>query len=176
MDEESIIKRVILQDDRQAFGYLVKLHQSSVRQLLMKLSGQPETADEMAQETFLRAYKSLVTFKFGSKFSSWLYRIAFNVYLNETRRGKLLIAEGVRDSNEELNARNPVLCYDLEQAMKFLSDNERRALQLCLIEQQTQEEAASQLALPLGTLKSYVKRGKERLKKALKAWHPGEVQ
>jgi len=82
VSDAQLIARCVVSDDRHAFGELVKRHQSSVRACLRKLTaGNHALADDLAQETFLLAYRKLATFRQEAQFSTWLYRIATNAAL-----------------------------------------------------------------------------------------------
>ena len=89
VSDGELIARVLVQDDRHAFGELVRRHQSAVRACLRKLTaGNHALADDLAQETFLLAYRNLRSFRQQAKFSTWLYRIAYNAFLAERRKIK----------------------------------------------------------------------------------------
>src|SRR5580765_2681622 len=89
--DAQLIARVLVQDDRHAFGELVRRHQSAVRACLRKLTGGNHAlADDLAQETFLLAYRNLKSFRQEAKFSTWLYRIAYNAFLADARKIKEL--------------------------------------------------------------------------------------
>src|SRR5947207_15593251 len=89
VSDAQLIARVLVQDDRHAFGELVRRHQSVVRATLRKLTGGNHAlADDLAQETFLLAYRNLRSFRQEAKFSTWLYRIAYNAFLAEARKRK----------------------------------------------------------------------------------------
>src|SRR5664279_1411049 len=87
--DTALIARVVVSDDRHAFSELVRRHQSAVRATLRKLtSGNLALADDLAQETFLLAYRNLKSFRQEARFSTWLYRIAYNAFLADVRRIK----------------------------------------------------------------------------------------
>src|SRR5207344_3640014 len=89
--DAQLIARCLVGDDRHAFAELVKRHQSAVRACLRKLTtGDAALADDLAQETFVLAYRNLRSFRQDAKFSTWLYRIAYNVFLADARRMKEL--------------------------------------------------------------------------------------
>src|SRR5436309_5765 len=91
VSDAQLIARVVVSDDRHAFGELVRRHQSSVRATLRKLAGgNTAQADDLAQETFLLAYRNLKSFRQDAKFSTWLYRIAYNAFLADLRKTKEL--------------------------------------------------------------------------------------
>ena len=176
--------RVLVQDDRHAFGELVRRHQSTVRACLRRLaSGNAALADDLAQETFLLAYKNLKSFRQEAKFSTWLYRIAYNVFLADTRKMKESpLAEDAdldalsreHDEHAELQpvARAATLKIDLERAMATLSEAERAAIIQCYHNDLSHEEAALVLGCPVGTVKTHVLRAKQKLKARLGALAP----
>src|ERR1700730_15817478 len=89
VSDAPLIARVVVQDDRHAFGELVRPHQSAGRATLRRLaSGNAALADDLAQETFLLAYRNLKSFRQEARFSTWLYRIAYNVFLGDARKTK----------------------------------------------------------------------------------------
>ncbi|MGH8444993.1 MAG: sigma-70 family RNA polymerase sigma factor, partial [Solimonas sp.] len=81
-----LIARVLAGDDRHAYATLVRRHQSAVRNVLRRLTaGQAALADDLAQETFLQAYRKLAQFRADAAFSTWLHRIATNAWLQHLR-------------------------------------------------------------------------------------------
>jgi|SRR5450755_1723164 DNA-directed RNA polymerase specialized sigma24 family protein len=91
VSDSQLIARIVVSDDRHAFSELVRRHQSSVRATLRKLAGgNAALADDLAQEAFLLAYRNLKSFRQDAKFSTWLYRIAYNVFLADARKIKEL--------------------------------------------------------------------------------------
>src|SRR5438445_10407725 len=91
LSDAQLIARCVVGDDRHAFAELVRRHQSTVRACLRKLTaGNAALADDLSQETFLLAYRNLQSFRHEAKFSTWLYRIAYNVFLADARKMKEL--------------------------------------------------------------------------------------
>ena len=184
--DATLIARALVADDRHAFAELVKRHQSAVRATLRKLTaGNHALADDLAQETFVLAWRNLKSFRQEAKFSTWLYRIATNCWLADARKRKeeLLgdradaVAEDEDDAmphvGEEVHAdhaRGSSLKMDLERAMAALSEGERAAIVQCYHNDLTHEEAAYVLGCPVGTVNTHVLRGKQKLKAALAAY------
>jgi len=163
-----LVARVLALGDGGAFAELVRRHQSGVRHLLRRLTGgNAALADDLAQDTFLKAYRGLATYR-GGKFGAWLYRIAYNVFASATRSAKPAPELGPA---AEL-APPDGLRLDLEAALVHLRPEERTAIALTLGRDVTHEEAAEILGWPLGTLKSHVSRGREKLARLLEDWRP----
>ena len=131
-----------------------------------------ELADDLAQETFIRAYKHIRTFRGEAKFSTWLYRIAYNVFREEARKRKELV--GIDEEQLERQAdpqtTDAGLRHDLMSALQTLPLHERSAVMLCCQNGLSHDEASRVLDIPLGTVKTNVLRGREKLKKLLAAW------
>jgi RNA polymerase sigma-70 factor (ECF subfamily) len=88
MDETALI-RAAQQGDERAFEELVRLYDQNVLRLALNLLRSPEDANDIYQETFLRVYKNLLTFRFDCSFSTWLYRIATNLCLDALRKRRV---------------------------------------------------------------------------------------
>ena len=184
--DAALILAVIERDDRAAYAELVRRHQSQVRTVLRRLTrGDQGLADDLAQETFLLAYRNLKSFRQEARFSTWLHRIATNAFLADARKRKeeLLgdtVAEVADDDDAEMpaagdatgdHARASNLRMDLERAMAVLSEGERAAIVQCYHNDLSHEEAAYVLNCPVGTVKTHLLRGKQKLKAQLEAWN-----
>ena len=173
LTDGDLIARVLVDDDQHAFGELVRRHQSSVRGLLRQLTRTDiALADDLAQETFLRAYKNIRSFRGEARFSTWLYRIAYNCFRENARRRKELVGinEEQLQSEHDHQVADPALRHDLMYALSLLPLHERSAVLLCCQNGLSHEEAARVLDIPLGTVKTNVLRGREKLKRTLVAW------
>jgi len=166
--DADLVARVVADDDRRAFAELVRRHQSAVRGLLRRLcGGDAALADDLAQETLLRAYRGLSGFRGGARLSTWLHRIAWNLWASQARRSpgpEPALPEPPRAAADAAIDR-----HDLERAMGALRTEERAALALAYGQEMTHEEAARILDWPVGTLKTHILRGKERLRRLLSA-------
>jgi|SRR5665213_235921 len=163
MNETDLITQATA-GDVVAFGALVRQHQSRLRGFLRRLTrGNHALADDMAQETFLEAWRKLAKFRGEGSFAGRLSRIAYTRILMEARRRKLEPLDEQADL-AETRAANPDARLDLEKAIAKLSFAERAALTLCYAQGYSNEEASDILAMPLGTLKSHVLRGREKLR------------
>jgi RNA polymerase sigma-70 factor (ECF subfamily) len=156
-----------------AFTQLVTLHQQAVRAFLRRLCGSYAEADDLAQETFLTAWRTLSRFDRTRDFRLWLMGLAYRKHLTARRS---LLRRMRRDAATVADAEETASPYpaadariDLARAMAGFPADQRAAVALCLGEEFTHAEAAEILGLPLGTVKSHVTRGKARLLAALGA-------
>lgn len=167
-----LIERVLQAGDPNAFGELLRRYQSPVRSFLRKLTrGDEALADDLAQETFLRAWRKLETFRAEARFSSWLLGIAVNEFRSRLRRDRRYQWEELGDCalEPEPAVQTPPagLRLDLNEALLRLTLPERAAILLCCQHGLTHEEAAQTLRSPLGTIKTNILRGKEKLRRWL---------
>lgn len=154
--------------DAQAFDALVRGHQSKVRGFLRRLTrNDAALADDLAQETFLEAWRKIAQFRGDGSFGGWLCGIAWSRFLMERRKRR---EEPLQDADPPapVDFRSASEArLDLESAMARLSAPERAALTLCYALGHSHGDAAQILSLPLGTIKSHVLRGREKLKSML---------
>ncbi len=173
LTDADLVARILLDDDHHAFSELVKRHQSAVRGLLRQLTRTDTAlADDLAQETFLKAYKNIRSFRGEARFSTWLYRIAYNCFREDARRRKELVGidETRLEAEPDPQTVDPALRHDLMHALSLLPLHERTAVVLCCQNGLSHDEASRVLEIPLGTVKTNVLRGREKLKKMLAMW------
>ena len=173
LTDADLVARTLLDEDQNAFSELVRRHQSAVRGLLRQLTRSDlALADDLAQEAFIKAYKNIRSFRGEAKFSTWLYRIAYNCFREDARRRKELVGidETQLEAERDPQTVDPALRHDLAQALQLLPLHERTAVVLCCQNGLSHDEASRVLDIPLGTVKTNVLRGREKLKKALAAW------
>jgi len=172
--DQALVSRVVLGNDRRAFEQLLRRHQGMVRaQLRRLLHGDDAAADDLAQETFLLAWRKLDQFRGEARFSTWLYRIAYSCFLQAYRKKPPLTDQALDDEVEQLPAPayEADLRLDLQRAMQRLSPAEQTVLLHCVQLGLSHDETAYILAMPLGTVKSHATRGKAKLKAWLADWN-----
>jgi RNA polymerase sigma-70 factor (ECF subfamily) len=181
IDDDTLVARASGGNDNAAFAELVRRHQGKVRGLLLRLAGNPTLADDLAQEVFLRAYRGLVGFEGRSRFSTWLYRIAYNVFLNHRTRTREL--SHLPDDYEshaaapegDLSPQRYDLRRDLTDAVTRLPERYRAVVTLYYLQDVSYPEIAEILDLPLGTVKTHLHRAKKLLRDHLHGGTAGEV-
>lgn len=155
-----------------AFGRLVQMHQQALRAFLRRLCGNAADADDLAQESFVFAWEHIDRFDPARSFRPWLFGIAWRKYRERKRSWlRLLKRESAAARDETSFAPDPGLKLDLVKAAESLPVEQRAAVLLCLGAEFTHVEAAEALALPLGTVKSHVARGREKLAAMLGGSH-----
>jgi RNA polymerase sigma-70 factor (ECF subfamily) len=162
--EAHVVTLAALGDDR-AFAELVRRRQSTLRGMLRRLCGDATLADDLAQETFVQAWRTLAQLRNAGAFGGWLKQVAVRVWLQHARRGKLAL-ETLEEAEDaampEFEGR-----LDLERALERLNPPQRLCVVLSYGEGLSHGEIADSTGWPLGTVKSHVARGGARLKQWL---------
>ena len=151
--------------DRRAFGELARRHGSAVRALLRRMGAESALADDLAQDAFLAAFESIGEFRGEGAFVGWVKRIAARLYLKRwKKRAELDPVEGVEMDGGSGGEGEAAQRLDLDGALASLTPSERLCVSLCYGAGLSHAEAAAALKSPLGTVKSHVKRGLDKLK------------
>ncbi|HEY0300894.1 MAG TPA: sigma-70 family RNA polymerase sigma factor, partial [Rhizomicrobium sp.] len=153
-----------LGDDR-AFAELVRRRQGAVRGLLRKLCRDAALADDLAQETFVQAWRALAQLRNAGAFGGWLKQVAVRVWLQHARRAKLPL-DPMEDA-ESVPAADVACGIDLQRGLERLKPAQRLCVVLSYGEGLSHGEIADATGWPLGTVKSHVARGGARLKEWL---------
>ncbi|MFT5133262.1 MAG: RNA polymerase sigma factor (sigma-70 family) [Gammaproteobacteria bacterium] len=177
LDDQTLINRVLEAGEEHAFTALVKRYQSQLRYSLRQLTAWDEAlADDLAQETFIKVYKSLHQYQGNAKFFTWVYRIAYNCFLAHCRSRKLEVPLEQDELPEQ--GFNPETRADLHRdfarALEMFLPEQRMALHLAYQREMSHSEIAEIMNCPLGTVKSYISRGHEKLKQQMMSWQSGE--
>lgn len=177
--DSALVASALVDRDQAAFGELVRRHQSAVRRFLRGLTrGDAAWADDLAQDTFVQAFRSLSHFEQKSRFLTWLFGIAHNQFRNARRKRRddanpsvteqaTLIDDATSSASQRVE-----LQQDLNAALSRLSDDERAAIHLHFQQGLSHGEIAAALEWPLGTVKTHLARAKEKLRPLLAAWNP----
>ena len=153
---------------RKEFGELVRRHGSAVRGVLRRMGADPATADDLAQDAFLQAFERVAEFRGEGAFVAWVKRIAARLYLKRRRKDAVLILEAEpREPEGASSAPDAAGRIDLDEALKILAPAERLCVSLCYGAGLSHAEVAQALNTPLGTVKSHVKRGLDKLRERM---------
>jgi RNA polymerase sigma-70 factor (ECF subfamily) len=162
--------------DREAFGELVKRYSGPARRVARAILGNPEDADDAAQDGFLAALRHLGRYDPGRPFGPWLLRIVSNAATDRRRRRRVRAAEAIPAA---LPAGGPApgravdvnaMCQALRQALATLPERQRVAVVLFDVEGYSHAEIAEVLKIPVGTVRSHVFHARRALRKALAPW------
>ena len=176
LSDLSLVAQVTVFHNKRAFDQLVRKYQSPVRRFLLNLTaGNEALSDDLAQDTFLKAYTNIRQFRGLASFQTWLMRIAYNTFYDYQRRGERKESgvehqETLEAAQHSFVARHSTLDekLDIHTALAILKEEERTCITLQLIDGYPIDEIAEITRMPANTVKSHLKRGKEKLTNYLK--------
>ena len=171
LNDVSLVAQVVVFKNTTAFDQLVKKYQSQIRRFFLNQTcGDSELSDDLAQDTFIKAYTNIASFKNLSSFSTWLYRIAYNIFYDYIRSQKETSDLDSReiDNIHYTEQENMGKKMDVYESLKVLKDVERTCITLFYMEDVSIEKIAGIMNCPVGTVKSHLSRGKEKMAKYLK--------
>ena len=166
LNDISLVAQVVVFHNTRAFDQLVQKYQSPVRRFFLNLTcGDSELSDDLAQDTFIKAYTNIANFKNLSSFSTWLYRIAYNVFYDYIRSRKETTDLDAREvdaanSTEQVNVGEQM---DVYQSLRTLKEIERTCITLFYMEDVSIDKIAGITGCPVGTVKSHLSRAKDKL-------------
>ncbi|MDX2343202.1 MAG: sigma-70 family RNA polymerase sigma factor [Acidimicrobiia bacterium] len=160
--------------DLEAFGELVRRHQDFVYGAALRIVRNPVMAQDLAQETFVRAHRALPGFRGQAQVRSWLYRIATNLALNAVQRRREYPTDTVPDIPTRLDpardAENLALRSELEDAIAELPPKLKKPLVLREYEGLSYQAIADTLDLPINTVRTRILRARRSLRERMEAW------
>jgi RNA polymerase sigma factor (sigma-70 family) len=170
--DELLVKHCVEGSDRQSFRLLYRRYQDRVRQILYQMCD-PIGLDDLVQEVFLRAWKGLPKFRHSSQFSTWLYRIAWNVAsdrrqtLAQDRSRLQTIAQNISTQHNDPDLMQLHYQDLVRKGLSSLSEEHRSVLVLHDLEELPQKEVAEILEIPVGTVKSRLFHARSGMRKFL---------
>lgn len=156
--------------DDAAFGELVRRRQSATRQLLRRLTRDPALADDLAQLSFLQAWKSIRSLQSPAAFGAWLRKLTVNCWLQHARLKQREVELDEETLLDVPAAATTAERLDLDAALARLPPASRLCVVLAYSEGMSHAEISEATAIPLGTVKSHVNRGAARLREWLQAY------
>jgi RNA polymerase sigma-70 factor, ECF subfamily len=175
---EAAVVALAMGGDRGAFSELVWRRQAWLRNFLRRLCRDPALADDLAQQVLLQAWRTLPTLKSVGAFGAWLRRLAINAWLAHRRSAAAAALDPLPDELPEPAMFVPAAGerLDLDRALSHLARDERLCVVLAYSEGMSHGEISAATFLPLGTVKSHIRRGTQRLRGLLHAYQPLEEQ
>lgn len=172
LSDLSLVTQVAVFGNRRAFDKLVVKYQSPVRRFFLHLTGgDSQLSDDLAQDTFIKAYTHIGQFRGTSSFSTWLMRIAYNVFYDYKRKNlpQTDSREVALDAHSSIvRGEGAGMRLDIHTALAILKQEERMCITLQQIDGYAIDEIATITGMPTGTVKSHLSRGKEKLVNYLK--------
>jgi RNA polymerase sigma-70 factor (ECF subfamily) len=182
---ELLIVQNILQGDVNAFATLVEKYRDMAVGLAYNILLNRQDAEEVAQDAFVKAYRSLTSFKAESKFSTWLYRIIVNAALNKKKQVKTRSAlwqkfishnKPAGENTEECSNTSSIDKKQIHIALQSLNENERICISLFYLEELSAEEINEVTDLSISNIKVLLHRGRKRFYQSLQGALKNEIK
>lgn len=175
IEEIKLIAQCIATDNREAFSRLVTMHQEPLRRFILNLTGGDYClTDDIAQDTFIKAWTGIRSFKGLSGFRTWLFRIAINEFVSYRRKAQITVDCGIDMPEEPTSAGRThphdatEARLDVASAIGILSDSERMVTLLFYMEDMPLKQICKATGLPEGTVKSHLSRARRKMQEFLK--------
>lgn len=184
-EEDEILIKEALAGNQKAFKLLLNKHREAIYHVILKIVHNQEEARDLVQETFMKAFGSLTTYKSEYRFTTWLYRIAANSSIDYLRRKKIdslsldrpletkdgnvgiEVADWTYNPEVDLDSKQKV--FSINQAIDSLPKKYREVILYRHKQDKSYEQIAEILGIPVGTVKARIFRARELLKKKLKS-------
>lgn len=179
---ETVLIEKSIKGDVESFEQLIIKYNRYVYNIAFRMMGNEEDAKDMAQESLIKAFKSISTFKENAQFSTWLYRITLNTCKDELRKRKGNLVSLDEEAGEQLtvgdkiqsSTGNPVIIYEqhelkenIQSALNTLSEENRSVVILKDVMGYSYEEIGAILEIPIGTVRSKLNRSRLALRSIL---------
>ncbi len=184
-DNDTEVIEQALKGDQHAYRILAERHRPAVFHIVYKIVRDKETANDLVQETFMKAFTSLATYRSEYRFSTWLYKIAANCSIDHLRKKRIQVLSLEGQMDHEFEGRTidvPDYSYhperdlvrkqqrfSIEEAIDSLPKKYREVIVYRHKDDKSYEEIADLLDIPIGTVKARIFRARELLKKKLKS-------
>lgn len=166
LNDIALVTQVAVFHNKRAFDQLVRKYQSPVRRFFLNQTlGNTQLSDDLAQETFIKAYLNITKFRGLSSFSTWLMRIAYNVFYDDVRARKQTedVDTSISALRQSASTGDSNLKMDIYAALALLKPDERTCITLQLIDGYPIDQISKITGIPDNTVKSHLRRGKERM-------------
>ena len=166
LNDIALVTQVAVFHNKRAFDQLVRKYQSPVRRFFLNQTlGDEQLSDDLAQETFIKAYLNITKFRGLSSFSTWLMRIAYNVFYDDVRARKQTedVDTSISALIQSASAGDSNLKMDIYTALALLKPDERTCITLQLIDGYPIDQISKITGVPENTVKSHLRRGKEKM-------------
>lgn len=173
LEEIKLLALCMASDNREAFSRLVEIHQQGLRRFLLNLTkGNEDLTDDLAQETFIKAWLAVRSFHGLSGFKTWLYRIAINEYTSYQRQisrytetDRDVVELLIEDTSSSMQAADAKI--DVTAVLTHLPEKERLVTLLYYLEELSVKDIVKITGMPEGTIKSHLSRARGHLSKLL---------
>lgn len=170
---ESVLVGLSRAGNRDAFAEIVRRRQTWIRNLMRRCCRDAALADDLSQQAFMQAWRTIRQLHDAGRLAPWLKRIAINTWLQHKRRGDPLRGADEHSESDSTEKPSDDIALDLDRALSILTEDVRLCIVLAYSEGMTHAEIAEFTGFPLGTIKSHIRRGSHKLQEELAAYIDG---
>ena len=167
---EAILVGLSRTGNRDAFAEIVRRRQTWIRSLMRRCCHDEALADDLSQQVFMQAWRTIRQLHDAQRLAPWLKRMAINTWLQHKRRGDPLRHADEHSEADSTEQPRTSVALDLDRALSTLSEDVRLCIVLAYHERMTHVEIEEFTGLPLGTIKSHIRRGSKKLQEELAAY------
>jgi RNA polymerase sigma-70 factor (ECF subfamily) len=169
LSENNLILLVKTTGDSAAFTELVIRYQHALQAFLFRFTMNKAVAEDLTQDSFIKSYQKISSFKQKSTFKTWLFSIGYREFLQHKKRSSLMnkMFQVFNMDKSIVIDVDPSVNIDLENELMALSEMERTAILLCDAYGMSHAEAAKAMSAPLGSVKTYVKRARASMSNSM---------
>ena len=167
---ETVLVGLASAGNRDAFAEIVGRRQTWIRNLLRRCCRDETLADDLSQQVFMQAWRSIRQLHDADRLGPWLKRMAINTWLQYRRRNDPLRHAEEHDDLASMQQPQTSIALDLDRALSTLPEEVRLCVVLAYHERMTHAEIAEFTEIPLGTIKSHIRRGSQKLREELAAY------
>lgn len=164
---DTVVIALACAGDGSAFAELMRRRQARVRKFMYHLCRNTALGDDLAQQVFLTAWRSLAQLRSAAAFDGWLKRIMVSTWLEEVRRGRVQTTSEIDPAEVAVHRDSTAMELDLDAALATLQPEARLCVVLAYSEGLAHPEIVTLTGMPLGTVKSHITRGAARLREVL---------
>ena len=167
---EAVLVGLSRTGNRDAFAEVVRRRQTWIRNLMRRCCRDEALADDLSQQVFMQAWRNVRQLHDAERLAPWLKRIAINTWLQHKRRGDPLRNADEHGEGDMTTLPTTSIALDLDRALSTLADDVHLCIVLAYHERMTHVEIAEFTGFPLGTIKSHIRRGSQKLQEELAAY------
>jgi RNA polymerase sigma-70 factor (ECF subfamily) len=167
---EAVLVGLARNGNRDAFAEIIRRRQTWIRSLMRRCCRDATLADDLSQQVFMQAWRTIRQLHDAERLAPWLKRMAINTWLQHKRRGDPLRDADEHAESDSKQRQTTDIALDLDRALSTLHEDVRMCIVLAYHERMTHAEIAAFTGLPLGTIKSHIRRGSKKLQEELAAY------
>lgn len=175
MEDELQIVKSVLEGNKQAYAYIINRYKNLLYATILRMTKNPQVAQDLVQEVFIKIYQQLHKYDQKGSFSSWLYRVAYNYCMDEFRKKSYQMKQEEMSEESIINSDHPEIVFlkkeksrQLEKLISILPEDERMIILLRYVNELSYNEISESLHIPLTDVRNKLHRAKKKMRDTVK--------